>query len=338
MAYRKGARHGHSPVLELAERFYRPTLEFALRKPFQVLFLAFLSLGAALWALPRLGTEFLPELNEGSLYLTFTLPPNIGLSEGRRLVPRIWKLIASNPQVEATVSQLGRPEDGTDAKLPNNLEFFVKLKPAETWPKETRTLGDLIQALERSVKEVPGLEVNFSQPIRDNLNESISGKGGQIAVKLYGEDLAALQAQAEKVKRVISKVRGAADLAIVRSAQVPYVQIRPDRYALARNGLYLGEFQHVLQSALGGVPVGEYWDGERRFDIVMRFPLSARDDIEKIRKVRVPVPSGAIVPLEALARVETGFGRASINRENGRRYIGIRMNVRGRDLGGFVNE
>ena len=231
-----------------------------------------------------------------------------------------------------------RPEDGTDAKLANNLEFFVKLTPPDRWPRETPTLGSVLDVLQKRIEEIPGIEVNFSQPIRDNVNESISGQQGQIAVKLYGEDLTALQAQAEKMKSVISRVPGVADLALVKSASVLQVRVKPNRVALARYGMDLGEFQHVFQTALGGRPVADYWEGERKFDVVLRLPPADRDDVEKIRSLRVPVDGGLTIPLSALADVETGVGRASINRENGRRYIGIRMNVRGRDMGGFVNE
>jgi cobalt-zinc-cadmium resistance protein CzcA len=338
LVYRKPIRHRESPLLRWARWGYQPTLRFALQRPFLILAVAALGLGASVMVLPRLGSEFLPELNEGGLYLTFSLPSNIGLTEGRRMVPELNRLIAANPQVDAVMSQLGRPEDGTDPKLSNNLEFFVKLKPASAWPKSTKTLGDVIDALQRSVSTVPGVEINFSQPIRDNVNESISGQQGQIAVKIFGNDLKLLQPYAEKVKGVLSHVGGVADLGLVKSATVPYLQVTPDREALARYGMHVSAFQHVLQSALGGLPVSEYWEGERRFDIVLRLPPAARDEEEKIRKLQVPIADGATVPLEALAHVTTGIGRAAISRENGRRYIGVRMNVRGRDLGSFVEE
>ena len=196
----------------------------------------------------------------------------------------------------------------------------------------------MLDVLQKRIAEIPGIEVNFSQPIRDNVNESISGQQGQIAVKLFGDDLAALQAQAEKVKSVISRVPGVADLALVKSASVLQVRVKPNRVALARYGMDLGDFQHVFQTALGGRPVSDYWEGERKLDVVLRLPPADRDDVEKIRSLRVPVDGGLTIPLSALADVETSVGRASINRENGRRYIGIRMNVRGRDMGGFVNE
>ncbi|MBK7858620.1 MAG: efflux RND transporter permease subunit [Archangiaceae bacterium] len=336
--YRKPLKHRESPVLRAAAWAYEPTLRFSLKRPYVVLIAGAVGLVAAVAVLPRLGSEFLPELNEGALYMTFTLPSNVSLTEGRKLVPQLTRLISANPQVDDVLSQLGRPEDGTDATLTNNLEFFVKLKPPELWPKSTPELADVIHALKASIDEIPGIEVNFSQPIRDNVNESISGQFGQIAVKLYGDDLTVLQRTAEKAKDAISKVQGVADLGIVKSGEVPQLKVAPDRAVLARYGLSLGDFQHVFQTAMGGRPVDTFWDGERRFDVVLRLPLSERDDVEKIKKLRVPAEGGFTVPLEALAHVEVGLGRASINRENGKRYIGIRMNVRGRDLGSFVEE
>lgn len=335
---KKAPGHHESPVLTLAARAYLPTLQAALARPKLVLALASSLLVATLALGSRLGSEFLPELNEGALYMTFTLPSNVSLSEGRRLAPKLTQLLIDEPQVENVLSQLGRPEDGTDATLTSNLEFFVKLKPASQWPKDTPELGDVIRSLKQSIEEVPGLEVNFSQPIRDNVNESISGQFGQIAVKLYGDDLVKLQAQAEKVKAVVATVPGVADLGIVKSGEVPQLQVVPDRVALARAGMTLGEFQHVFQTAIGGRPVDEFWEGERRFDVVLRLPLTERDDVEKLKKLRVAVEGGVTVPLETLAQISTGLGRASINRENGRRYIGLRMNVRDRDLGSFVEE
>jgi cobalt-zinc-cadmium resistance protein CzcA len=337
-AYRRPRPHRDSPVLLLARRLYEPTLAASLRRPYVVLGLAGLALAAALTALPRLGSEFLPELNEGSLYITCTLPSNISLTEGRKLVPRITQILRRYPEVDEVLSQLGRPEDGTDATLTNNLEFFAKLRSPDKWPKEDRSLSDVIRRLERGMDEVPGVEVNFSQPIRDNVNENISGQFGQIALKLYGDDLTVLQGYAEKVKAVIADVPGVADLGIVKSGEVPQIQLRPDREALARYGLDVGDFQRIFQAAVGGVDVGTFWEGEIPRDLVLRFAQGSRDDVEKIRKLPIAVSGGVTVPLESLARVDVGVGRASINRENGRRYIGIRMNVRGRDMGSFVTD
>ena len=338
VCYRRPIRHRVSPVLTWAQAAYEPTLTWALRHQGLVLAGSLVALLAAMLALSGQGSEFLPELNEGSLYLTFTLPANISLNEARRLVPRITDIILRYPEVEEVLSQLGRPEDGTDPTLTNNLEFFTKLKPLRAWPTEVRTLNDAVSRINQGLGEIPGLEVNFSQPIRDNVNENISGQFGQIAVKLYGDDLTQLQELAERTKAAIAKVAGVADLGIVKSAEIPQIHVQPDRTTLGRYGLDMEDFQHALQAALGGQPVGVFWDGEMRYDIVLRYPAAARDDVEKIRKLRVAVQGGVTIPIEMLAEVSVGQGRAAISRENGHRYIGIRMNVRGRDLGSFVNE
>jgi cobalt-zinc-cadmium resistance protein CzcA len=201
-------------------------------------------------------------------------------------VPRITQLIAGKPEV---LSQLGRPEDGTDATLTNNLEFFVRLKPPDQWPAGIDDLSDVIADLGKDLDAIPGIEVNFSQPIRDNVNENISGQFGQIAVKLYGSDLVALQAQAEKAKAIIAKVAGVADLGIVKSGEVPQIQVTPDRKALARPRDAAGRFPAGVPDRGGRAASGRLLEGERHFDVVMRLPLSARDDLDKIRALRVPV-------------------------------------------------
>jgi cobalt-zinc-cadmium resistance protein CzcA len=338
LVYRRSVDHRESPLLRWAEVAYRPALLAALRWPRLILVASVVALAFSVHLLSRLGSEFLPELNEGSLYLTFTLPANTSLTEGRRMVPKITALLHGHPEIQEILTQLGRPEDGTDPKLANNLEVFLLLKPPEQWRRHLRNLGDLIEDIRARLVEVPGVEVNFSQPIRDNVNESISGQKGQIALKLYGDDLVQLQQLAEKAKGVLANVPGVADLGLVLSSEIPQIQIEPDRDSLGRYGLDMEDFQHVLQAALGGQPVGVLWDGEARFDIVLRYPPSARADIEKIRNLQVPVQGGATVPLEMLAKVSVGRGRAAISRENGRRYIGIRMNVSGRDMGSFVAE
>jgi cobalt-zinc-cadmium resistance protein CzcA len=337
-AYRGHRPHAESPVLRFAARAYLPTLRAALRRPLAVVALALLSLTGAVSILGSRGSEFLPELNEGALYLTFTLPSNTSLSEGRRLQPQLRKIIDGFPEVEAHLSQLGRPEDGTDATLASNLEFFVKLKPAAEWPKEIGSLGALIDKMSAAFAVIPGLEVNFSQPIRDNVNENISGQFGQVALKIYADDLNDLQATAEAAKQVLSTVPGVADLGIVKSGEVPQLQIQPDRQALGRFGVSMAELQGFVSMALGGNVVGTFWDRERSFDVVLRLPEAARDTLEQVSALRVPTANGALVPLASLAKVSVATGRATINRENGQRYVGIRMNVRGRDLGSFVSD
>lgn len=337
-AYRKPRKHRVSPVLALASAAYMPTLRAALRRPVLIMAIATASLIGSFKLLAELGTEFLPELNEGALYLTFTLPSNTSLTEARRLAPTLAGIVDQFPEVEAHLHQIGRPEDGTDPTLSNNLEFFVKLRPAVEWPVDTPDLGALVHKMGAAFAEIPGLEVNFSQPIRDNVNENISGQFGQIALKIYADDLTTLQQIAEATKLTLADVPGVADLGIVKSGEVPQVQIKPRREWLGRYGLSMQDVQTYLAVALGGRAVGELWEGDRVFDIVLRLPDASRDTVEEIAALRIPAESGALVPLVSIAEVSVDYGRASINRENGQRYIGIRMNVRGRDMGSFVND
>jgi cobalt-zinc-cadmium resistance protein CzcA len=328
--------HRESPVLRVVEKGYGPVLNWCLDHAAVVMLATALMVGVSVAVMPRLGSEFLPALNEGSLYVTFTMPQNISLHEGRRLMPRIYGILAGHPAVSDVLMQLGRPEDGTDPNLPNNLEMFIRLKRPDQWPAHIRSVDDLVAEMTPLVAQIPGADVTFSQPIADNVNDSISGQPGDIACKLYGSDLKQLQAIAEKWKDALSGVQGVADLGIVRSGMQPQLQIHPDRVAMTRFGIEMDDFQHFVQAALGGLETGVYWEGEIPVPVMLRFPKNARDEADKIRQLLIPIKGGRPVPLTLMARVENGFGRASIFRENGRRYIGLRMNVRGRDLGSFV--
>jgi cobalt-zinc-cadmium resistance protein CzcA len=328
-----------SPVLKLAGKAYDPVLMTAMRNPAAVILLSVGLLYAGVTLAPRLGSEFLPELNEGSLYVTFTLPASISLEEGRKLTPRITALMQKDlPEVTELLTQLGRPEDGTDPTLPSNLEVFVKLKPMKQWRTNIHTLDDIVEVMDDNLKAIPGLEYNFSQPIRDNVAENISGQFGQIAVKIYGDDLSQLQQIAEATETQIAKVAGAADLGIVRASEQPSITITPDRDALTRWNLDLGSLQDFFETAMSGHVATELWDAEKHFDVTVRMPLAARRSVEAIRNLRVPLADGSLIPMRAIADVKVGASRAVITRENGKRYIGVRMNVRNRDLGSFIAE
>jgi len=337
-ALRKPRRVRESPIMVWARRAYTPSLEWAMARPGVVLILGVGALVAAVTLAPRLGSEFLPELNEGGLYLHFGVPPNLSMTETRKLIPRIDALLRRTPEVTELLSQLGRPEDGTDPKLLNNLETFIKLKPMAEWRKDKQTLDDLVEEMDANLKELPGIDYNFSQPIRDNVNENISGQFGQIAVKIYGDDLATLQEAAEKAKGVIAAVPGVADLGLVKSSEMPQIAVRMNRAALARFDLDLADVNDYVETALGGHVASELWEGEKRFDVTVRLPPASREDVAAIRALPIPLKSGSLVPLSAIAEVKMDHGRAAITRENGSRYVGIRMNVRNRDLGSFVTE
>ena len=328
-----------SPVLRLASRAYGPTLVQAMRNPAAVLLGSLALVYAGIELAPRLGTEFLPELNEGALYVTYTLPPTISLTEGRRLTPQITQLMRRDiPEITELLSQLGRPEDGTDPTLLNNFEVFVKLKPMKAWRPEIHTLDDIIEEMNRNLKEFPGIEYNFSQPIRDNVAENISGQFGQVAVKLYGDDLDQLQKLAGQIQDEIAKVPGVADLGIVKASEQPAIAIRPNRDALTHWDMDLGALQEYVETALSGHTASEVWEQEKRFDVTVRLPVAARQSVDVIKNLRIPLKDGALVPIKALADVSIDSSRAAITRESGKRYVGIRMNVRNRDLGSFVAE
>ena len=347
-------RHGKirkSPVLKIAQRIHDPLLNAAMRNPLAVAIVCTGLLVGGYELAPRLGSEFLPELNEGSIYCTFTLPPTASLAEGRLLAPKIVKLLRGEPldgmdpklvkplpEVTEVLSQLGRPEDGTDAKLFNNLEIFIKLKPMKEWRAGIHTLED-IEALQiENLKAIPGIEYNFSQPIRDNVNENISGQQGQIAIKIYGEDVTKLRELAEQVVNVVQDVPGIVDVGIVKAAEQPVIAVTPDRKALARWDQDLGSFQDFIETALSGHAASALREGEKKFDVTVRFPRAAREDLSTIRELRIPLKDGSLLPVSALATVAMARGPAAFTRDNGKRYIGVRTNIRNRDLGSAIAE
>ena len=335
----RGTRGGEETSVERAAlRAYRPALHWVLDHRRLVVGATALMLALGVWLFARLGTEFLPELNEGALYVTVTLPPSISLERAAKLVvPRISDVFLSFPEVRGIMSQLGGPDDGTDWKTANNLEYFVDLHPREQWPRGM-TVEKLIDAMGEQLAAIPGTEVNFSQPIKDNIEENISGLKGQLAIKVFGDDLEALHRAASDVKRVIEGVPGVADLQVVQAAELPQVHIEIDRKQASRYGLNVADVQDVIETAIGGKAATALWEGERRFDVVVRLAAAARTNLEQLPDVRVAAPDGAQIPLAELARIEVAPGQAAINREANMRFVGIKCNVRGRDLGGFVAE
>jgi cobalt-zinc-cadmium resistance protein CzcA len=327
-----------SPLLVWAQRVFDPLLSWSMANGAAVGIACACALVACGMLLPRLGSEFLPALNEGALYVTFTLPDNISTEQGRALTPLLKRKLQKSPEVVEVLSQLGRPEDGTDPTLPNNLEIFVKLRPLDEWRPSIRNLDALTFEMAKNLSDVPGIDYNFSQPIRDNVAENISGQFGQIAVKIYGDDLTTLQQAADKTRDVIATVPGAADVGVVKASESPQIVVHLDRDALPRYDLDMGDVQDYIETSLGGHVATELWEGQRRFDVTVRLPPASRSDLNSIRAIKLPLKDGSLIPLSAVAEVSLGTGRAAITRENGKRYVGVRMNVRGRDLGSFVEE
>jgi heavy metal efflux system protein len=326
-------------------RLYRPLLDFALANWILTLGGATLLLVLAGLALPLLGLEFLPKLEEGNFWIRATLPPSISLEEANGYVNRMRRLIKSYPEVVTVVSQNGRPDDGTDATGFFNAEFYVPLKPFDTWPKgvdKEKLTDEVNSALEA---EFPGVEFNFSQNIEDNVEEAASGVKGENSVKLFGNDLGALEKTAAKIKEVMSTVPGISDLAVLNSLGQPTVQIEIDRGRAARYGLAPGDINSTIAAAIGGQAAGNLYEegSDRNFPMIVRLAPNYRQSLDAIRRITVgaPNPSGngvVPIPLTDVAKVELVSGASFIYRENQERYIPIKFSVRGRDLGSAVLE
>jgi cobalt-zinc-cadmium resistance protein CzcA len=337
-------REDDTAVVRFVRRYYEPAVAFALANRIFVSGCLLILILSAVVALKSLGSEFLPHLEEGNLWIRATMPPAISLEESDSYVNRMRNIMRSYPEVQTVVSQHGRPDDGTDATGFFNAEFFVPLKPANTWPSgvdKAKLTDDLTQRLQN---DFPGVDFNFSQYIEDNVEEAASGVKGENSVKLYGNDLVALEKAADQIKDVMTTVPGITDLAIFNSLGQPTVNIDIDRVRAARYGLMPGDINATVQAAIGGQAAGNLYEegSDRNFPIVIRLAPQYRQSLDAIRHITVgaPNPSGGVVqiPLSDVAKVTLTSGASFIYRENGERYIPIKFSVRNRDLGGAVKE
>jgi cobalt-zinc-cadmium resistance protein CzcA len=338
-------QEGETPVVRFLRRLYEPLIGFALARRALTLVIAAALIALAGVAGATLGLEFLPKLEEGNLWIRATMPPSISLEESDASVNRMRNIIKSFPEVETVVSQHGRPDDGTDATGFFNAEFFVPLKPFNTWPAgvdKDKLTEQVTQAL---AEPFPGVEFNFSQYIQDNVEEAASGVKGENSIKLYGNDLATLEKTAAKIKEVMQTVPGVKDLAVFVSLGQPTVRIDVDRVRAARYGLAPGDINATIQAAIGGQAAGDIYEpgSDRHFPMVVRLSPQYRNSLDAIRRITVgaqkPDGSGVVqIPLADLAKVELISGPSFIYREQQQRYIPIRFSVRGRDLGSAVLE
>lgn len=271
------------------------------------------------------------------MFVTAIFPASQSLEEGERLVPELRRMLGEFPEVNEVVSQLGRPEDGTDPSPVNVAQIMVSLHPETAW-RTGRTRPQLIDAMRARLSAMRGVEYIFSQPILDNVLEAISGIKGKVAVKIYGDDLDTMLRYATAARDAIAPVRGVRDLGLYQTGVVPQLQIEIDRDAIARYGLRVADVDDVIQSAIGGTPATEIWEGERRIEISVRVAEPFRLGADRIREIPVTTAAGNRIPLGALAEVHIGFGRAAIQRNQGRRFVALKFNIEGRDLGGAVAE
>ena len=331
----KQAPHKELALMRVLKAAYRPLLAGAVRFKFAVMGVAVAALVASLALVPKLGTEFIPTLEEGSILIGVTMAPSISLQEGTKLIMEMEKEIVQFDAVDETISRVGRPEAGSHPHPVNYAEVHIELKPMDEWgafdSKEA-----LIAAIGETVKPFPGVQLNFTQPIQNAFDELLSGIKAQLAIKIYGEDLSVLRQKAEEIRGAIDNIPGLVDLSTEQSFGQPQVQIVVDREACARYGVTVSEIMEMVELAVGGEVIDNIYLNTRRFGIHMRFQEEYRSDPEAVRNILVPTSSGSAVPLSQVANVRQVTGPIQINREkNQRRWI-VQGNVRGRDLGGVV--
>jgi cobalt-zinc-cadmium resistance protein CzcA len=330
-------------IVRLLHGLYDPALRFSLSHRFLVVGMEFaLSLGTFFLIAPRLGSEFLPHLEEGNFWIRASMPITLSLQDGETASRKMREILLRHPEVITVVSQHGRPDDGSDAAPFSNVELFAPLKPFDEWPRglTKEKLTEEIQAEFQS--ELPGIIFNFSQYIQDNIEEGISGVKGSNSVKIVGPNLEVLTKLAEQVRDQMRQVRGIADLGIFPVLGQPNLNIKVDRAKAARYGLNSGDVNSVIQAALGGAVATSVLEGERQFDLVVRYTPEYRDSIDKIRNIKVAYPTSsganAYIPLSEVAAISLDTGAAWIYHESVQRFIPVKFSVRGRDLGGTVEE
>ncbi|WP_333873508.1 efflux RND transporter permease subunit [Methylobacter sp.] len=338
LSYLIGPRliESHNPLVEGMERRYRSALESVLRHPRKLFIGAGLTLVLSLASTPLIGTEFMPKLDEGNIWLTITLPTPVSLAKAKVLEQDIRGHLREFSEAKSILTQLGRPEDGTDPKGFNNLEVLIDLNPKDTW--HYRDKDELVEAMQKRLAVFPGLQFNFSQVIQDNVEEAISGVKGEIAIKIFGEDLKVLQEKANQITRILRSIEGATDVAAEQQSGLAQMVISIDRAKIARYGININDVENVIAMAVGGQSATQMLEGERRFDVTVRLAAPARDSVGAIEDITVLSPDGSRIPLAELAEIKINQGASRISREDNMRRIAIKCNLIGRDQGSFVDE
>jgi cobalt-zinc-cadmium resistance protein CzcA len=339
VVYPKGTKEWHNPLMGLLTRMYANILGLAIRWRWATAGLAAAILIATIVVSRGIGSEFLPHLDEGAIWVRGTLAPSTGQNQGIAIANEARILLCSFPEVPQCTSQTGRPDDGTDTTGFFNTEFFVDLKPKEDWrPGFHQNKEELIAAMNKELDKIPGVIWNFSQPISDNMEEAVSGVKGELAVKLYGTDLRTLEGTAQEIINVMRGIQGVQDLGLFRVIGQPNLNFTVDRDKAARYQINVSDVQDAIQTAVGGNALTQVLQGEQRYDLVLRYLPQYRDTKEAIENIRLLAPGGERVSLAQLAKVETVDGAAEIYREGSQRYVAIKYGVRGRDLGSTVEE
>ena len=344
LLFRPNTKEWRNPLLALLIRGYRRSLEWSMSTlPRRLIVLGIacglLVVAVSLMVTGAIGSEFLPHLDEGAIWARGTLAPSTGPDEGQRVMARARRIFSTFPEVRQVVSQVGRPDDGTDPSLFSNTEYFVDLKPKEQWRSVFhQRKEDLILAMGRQVDQIPGVLWNFSQPIADNMEEAVSGVKGELAIKIFGTDLKDLEAKGEEILRLMGKIPGVEDLGLFRVIGQPNLNIEVDRDKANRYGLNVSDLQDAIETDVGGKAVAEVLEGEQRYDLTVRYQPSFRTTQDAISQIRLLAPSGERVSLDQVSHLHIADGASQIYRENNSRYVALKYSVRGRDLGSTVEQ
>jgi cobalt-zinc-cadmium resistance protein CzcA len=328
----------HDPkLLHALKSLYLPVLNWALRHPKSVFAAALLLLVGSLALFPFIGTEFLPALDEGAVVIQIFRPPDISLAQAMELQQQLERILKQFPEVIDVVSRVGRADIANDPMGLDQGEPIVTLKPIREWTT-AHTKEELVQKMREALEPLPGGVASFTQPIAMRVDELVSGVKSAVGIKIFGEDLAVLKDKAEQVARVLGKVRGATDINVEKVSGLAYLEVEIDRDRIARYGINVADINDIIETAIGGKEASRVFEGQKSFGLILRFPESARNDVEVIKNILVDTPGGARLPLGQLARVEVKEGPAQISRESASRRIVIECNVTGRDIGGFAKE
>ncbi len=323
-------------IISALRQRYEPGLDTALRRPNATLGIAVGALALSAVAFTTLGQEFLPQLDEGNVLVQAIRIPGTSVDQSQAMQAQVEKAIAKEPEVQFAFSRTGTSEIASDPMPANFTDTFVILKPREQWPNPNLGKAEFVERLEKRLSTLPGNNYEITQPIQMRFNELIAGVRGDVAVKVFGDDFAQMNATAEAIAGVLRRTQGATDVRVEQTEGLPMLDIRPNRTAMSRVGVTAGDVQDTVAAAIGGREAGMIFEGDRRFPVVIRLPESARSDLTAIAQVPVPTAEGGFVPLSTVANIEIVDGHNQISRENGKRRVVVQANVRGRDVAGVV--
>jgi cobalt-zinc-cadmium resistance protein CzcA len=338
MVFRKGIRERHNLLFEAIKNAYAKGLDLCLHHPWATTGVSALLLAVSLLLIPGIGAEFMPHLDEGALWIRATMPYTISFEEAAKISPQVRKVLSSFPEVTIVANELGRPDDGTDPTGFFNDEFFVGLKPYSEWKGPYRTKPKLIEAIKKKLKAFPGITFNYTQPAEDAVDEAETGLKSSLAVKIFGPDLTVLEKKGKEIENVMRRVRGIAEITVVKQLGQPSLTVNVDRAKIARYGLNVADINGLIEAAVGGSAATQVVQGEKLFDLVVRLQPQFRQTPEAIGNILVATPGGQQVPLKELAQIQVASGASFIYRENNSRYIGVQYSVVGRDLAGAVED